>query len=62
MKRPLPTTEDIEALRTEAAAAGDMHMVSLCDKALDGSSQKAYWACVEAIDAARAMDDGEVSR
>lgn len=51
---------EIEALRDEAASAGDEAMVRLCDAALDEtedtSQQAAWWACERAIDA-QAMAD-----
>lgn len=53
---PIVTDEQIRALRTEAAAAGDAVQVDLCTAALDGDDA-ARAACGRAIDAARAMAD-----
>lgn len=53
------TDEQIEQLRTEAAQAGDMVQVALCDAALDDSdpsSDAAREKCEEAIRRARAQD------
>ncbi len=52
------TTAQIESLRNGAASAGDTAMVALCNLALCGD-QDALTDCVEAIQAAEAMDDGE---
>lgn len=51
---------DVEALRDEAAAAGDDLQVSLCIHALAGDSV-AWEKCEDAIRTARGMDDGEAS-
>ncbi|HTQ44509.1 MAG TPA: hypothetical protein VMI75_17225 [Polyangiaceae bacterium] len=48
------TEVDVEALRSEAALAGDLAMVALCDRALAGD-RWAWWECDEAIGAAQAM-------
>jgi hypothetical protein len=45
---PEPTGEQIEALRTEAATAGDDEMVALCEAALSGDDA-ARIECVDAI-------------
>ena len=44
------TTRQIEALMTEAAAAGDMAQVAMCRRALDGSA-RARKGCAKAIKA-----------
>ena len=36
---PTPTDAQIEALRAEAGAAGDLTMVEICDRALDGDTE-----------------------
>jgi len=46
----------IEALRTEAGAAGDRLMVKACDMALEGDAV-CRDSCAGIITAARAMDD-----
>ena len=50
------TDREIQKLRDEAAAHGDKAQVGICDRALRGNS-KARASCVEAINAASAMDD-----
>lgn len=50
------TDAQIEALRTEAAAAGDDAQVALCDAALAGD-ETARARCERAIHAAQAMAD-----
>lgn len=55
------TRKQIEELRTEAAAAGDFAQVEICDRALDHASRGVdpsppVEACVDAINAARAME------
>jgi hypothetical protein len=50
------TTNQIHSLRDGAASAGDTAMVDLCNLALCGD-QDALADCVEAIQAAEAMDD-----
>lgn len=50
------TTANIEALRDEAAMAGDAEQVRLCDAALQGDDE-AWEACADAILDARAMAD-----
>ena len=50
------TDEQIEALRTEAGQAGDLDMVAICDRALDGDND-ARWQVREVLDAAAAMRD-----
>ena len=52
------TTNQIFALRTEAAAAGDLEMVDTCDRALDGD-EDARCDCEEVIEAAAAMIDDD---
>lgn len=42
------TNEQIEALRAEGGTAGDMDMVEICDKALEGD-EDAIIECVEVI-------------
>ena len=46
------TTNQILALRTEAAAAGDLEMVDTCDRALTGD-EDARCDCEEVIEDAR---------
>lgn len=46
-----PTTEQITALRFEAATAGDLAMVRICDRAIAGSS-RALRECRRVIAAA----------
>ena len=48
------TDYQIEALRTEAADAGDSQMIEYCDRALAGDDA-ALSECVDAIRAAEAM-------
>lgn len=48
------TEKDIEELRREAAVAGDLEQVELCNRALAGDTQ-AGRACIIAIMAARAQ-------
>lgn len=49
---------DIEALRAEAATAGDFEMVDLCERALeDTSDREANDAVLDAINRARMMQD-----
>lgn len=50
--------EQIEALRRDAGEAGDLEMVAICDRALEGD-EAAQARCAEAISDARAMDDGD---
>lgn len=50
------TTSQIEALRAEAASAGDEAGVILCDAALDGD-ETAIEAVVQSIRSAEAMED-----
>lgn len=50
------TDETIEALRAEAAEAGDMEQVALCDAALDGD-EAALDACRRVIADAHAQAD-----
>ena len=52
------TIAQIEALSTEAAEAGDMAMVGICDDALWGD-EAALEIVSDAIRSAEAMDDGE---
>lgn len=53
-----PTTSQIESIRSEAARAGDLEMVTVCDQALDGDTA-ALAECAEVIATARAMEDTE---
>ena len=46
----------IEVLRSEAGAAGDLLMVSYCDRALAGNTT-AQQVCMQALGEARAMHD-----
>ena len=52
------TTNQILALRTEAAAAGDLEMVDTCDRALTGD-EDARFDCLEVIESAAAMIDDD---
>lgn len=52
------TADDIRALRTEAAAAGDEAQVAICARALAGDAD-AIAECVRVRDDARAMDAAE---
>ncbi len=48
---PKTSTKNIETLRTESGEAGDLEMVAICDRALDGDD--AAWAeCDRVIGAA----------
>lgn len=49
------TVEQIESLRTEAAAAGDLEQVAICDRALAGDAD-AIAECERVIDAARGQE------
>ena len=51
----------IQALRTEAAEAGDSEQVAICDRALGGEAD-AWETCALVIDEARAMLDGKNDR
>lgn len=46
------TTAQIKALQTEAAEAGDMRQVAICDRALNGSV-RARSICARVIRSAR---------
>lgn len=48
------TSAQIRKLRSEAATAGDMRQVALCDRALTGEPSTRR-ACAEAIESARAQ-------
>lgn len=48
------TTHEIEAMRDEAGAAGDMAMVAICDRALSGD-EKAIVICERVASDAAAM-------
>lgn len=50
------TTTEIETLRTEAATAGDLDQVAICDRALAGDAE-ALRECERVIRAAAAMAD-----
>ena len=50
------TCMQIGTLRTEAAAAGDSDLVTICDMALKGNVEARALAC-EAINACEAMND-----
>ena len=52
------TNDAIEALRQEAARAGDWLMATTCDLAMRGD-EDARAECAEAIADARAQDDSE---
>lgn len=49
-------TTSIETLRTEAAEAGDLAMVAVCERALAGS-ERDIEECERVIRDARAMED-----
>lgn len=51
------TDDMIRALRDEAAAAGDLEMVAICDAALGFDDPRSRSGCARAITSARAMDD-----
>jgi hypothetical protein len=48
--------ERIEALKNDAAVAGDLAMVAVCERALDGD-QDAHDQCERVISEARAQED-----
>lgn len=50
------TTEQIDALRTEAAAAGDLAMVEICEAAAAGD-EDARLKCEDAISSAASLAD-----
>ena len=50
------TETEIDALRTEAAAAGDLAMVAICDAALAGDFD-ARLKCEDAVSSAAALAD-----
>ena len=50
------TTEQIDALRTEAAAAGDTAMVAICDAALENDFD-ARLKCEDAVSSAATLAD-----
>lgn len=52
----LPTAPQIEALRTEAANAGDDAQIAICDRAIEGD-REALLECAIAIDDALAQAD-----
>lgn len=52
------TNRQVEALREEAASAGDMAMVEICNRALGGDAE-ARQECGRVIAAAAAMGDAE---
>lgn len=53
---PHPVTDtQIEQLRTEAATAGDLEQVALCERALEGDLD-AQERCARVIRQARAQD------
>ena len=63
------TLAQIQALRTEAAAAGDTQMVAICDRAARAlcssrlrSSDADVCKCVAAISDAEAQDDRRIER
>ena len=45
----------IEALRSEAAAHGDIEQVALCDRAIDGDVD-ALVSCIEVLETAAAQE------
>jgi hypothetical protein len=54
------TAQDILDLRAEAAEAGDLDMVRICDQALDTNDVDMYEAraeCERVIEEARAQED-----
>lgn len=50
------TNDDIRILRAEAATAGDLEQVAICDAALSGDVG-AHAECARVIDDAHAQDD-----
>jgi hypothetical protein len=57
--RPIDMSDDdIRALRTEAAAAGDYEQADLCDRALSGDNE-ARTECARVIREAAAQDDSD---
>jgi hypothetical protein len=59
------TAQDILDLRAEAAEAGDLDMVRICDQALDTSDPEMYEAreeCTRAIQGAKAQDGNGIER
>lgn len=50
------TETEIDALRTEAAAAGDTAMVAICDLALEGD-EDARAKCEDAVSSAATLAD-----
>lgn len=50
------TYEQIERLLQEAASAGDMEQVAICERALEGDNA-AFAECERVIGEARAMED-----
>ena len=52
------TERDIEALRDEAGAHGDLEQVKICERALAGS-KRAWRECERVIADARAMSDSD---
>lgn len=50
------TDEQIEALRAEAGAAGDLAQVAICDRAIDGDMQ-ARAECARVIADAQAQQE-----
>ena len=51
------TDTDIQQLKNEAAQAGDIEQVAICDRALDGD-EAARAECAEVIEDAQAMAQG----
>lgn len=49
------TTQEIESLSTEAASAGDLDQVAICEQALAGD-EDAIAECARVIAAARAQE------
>jgi len=54
------TTEQIDALRTEAATAGDLAMVAICDLALEGD-EGARLKCEDAVTSAADLAEMEAA-
>jgi hypothetical protein len=54
---PTLSCEQLDALHSEAAAAGDLEQAALCERAL-GGDVGALRACVKAVRAAAAMAEG----
>jgi len=52
----MPTTDNIQLLRSEAGQHGDLEMVTICERALAGDDE-AVAECERVISYAAAQDD-----